>query len=461
MKYLLSLTLIIWSSITFAQDRGPFDLTVYGSFLHTGEVPSALFFFNDIEQYDSFELRRALRDHAIKVVVLGSDGGSVFEGLSMAGILNDKSIATYVPELPGDMGCYSACAYMFFGGQVRLAKGNLAVHQAGSYGMKNDESKQIVSETQQATQFTVSEIIGFLNEFDTPPWVYEKMFRSREFYEFSDKEKAELSSRSSELGAVELSSIDNFIARFFDHLEKLKVKEKEMSANVSADQLTEQKPQIDKKIPKQLPPEKPKKFVPNLSISGIQKFLNAAGCSAGPADGKWGAKTKSAVIAFSRQHGLKIDMKNVLSDEFLIKIIDTSLKCRPEKHTDQGANSCISKASHASYCDDSIESDLRKFPKFSLLRVRCGREAGVYSLKLVGTTTSHGGYGFELRHKSGINVMKSKLSGIFLANGLYAKLRMKVYLGNTNRNLFNIKLKKRGSTYTGTTARGCEVAVSN
>ena len=48
-----------------AEEKDPFDITIYGSFLHTGTVPNALFFFNDIEQYDSFELRRAIRNHDI------------------------------------------------------------------------------------------------------------------------------------------------------------------------------------------------------------------------------------------------------------------------------------------------------------------------------------------------------------------------------------------------------------
>ena len=87
----------------------------------------------------------------------------------MAGIIHDKGIATYVPELPEKLGCYSACSFMFFGGKIRQADGILAVHQAGAYGSERDKASAKVSETQQNTQFTVSEIIEFLNEFETPP----------------------------------------------------------------------------------------------------------------------------------------------------------------------------------------------------------------------------------------------------------------------------------------------------
>lgn len=100
MRSILAFFLIAIATIASSQDDDPFDITLYGSFLHTATVPNALFFFNDIEQYDSFELRRALRNHKIDTVVLGSNGGSVLEGLNMAGIIYDRGITTYVPELP-------------------------------------------------------------------------------------------------------------------------------------------------------------------------------------------------------------------------------------------------------------------------------------------------------------------------------------------------------------------------
>ncbi|MDC6462881.1 hypothetical protein PQZ41_02715 [Planktomarina temperata] len=212
-KYICSLLLLVGTPV-IAADDDPFGVTLYGSFLHTSDVPNALFFFNEIEQYDSFELRRALRNHDVDTVVLASNGGSVWEGLNMAGIIHDKGIVTYVPELPDNLGCYSACAYMFFGGKIRKAEGILAVHQMGAYDSERDGSREQVGETQQSTQFTVSEIIGFLNEFETPPWVYEKMFRSRDFYEFDSSEKANLASRSDEISKENLYEINAFIKVF-------------------------------------------------------------------------------------------------------------------------------------------------------------------------------------------------------------------------------------------------------
>ena len=75
---ILGVLALVFTTAVNAEEKDPFDITVYGSFLHTGTVPNALFFFNDIEQYDSFELRREIRNHGIDIVVLASDGGSVW-----------------------------------------------------------------------------------------------------------------------------------------------------------------------------------------------------------------------------------------------------------------------------------------------------------------------------------------------------------------------------------------------
>jgi len=81
-------------SVDAADESNPLGLSLYGSFLHTEQVPNALFFFSDIEENDSFELRKAIRNHNIDTVVLSSRGGSVWEGLSMAGIIFDKGLKT-------------------------------------------------------------------------------------------------------------------------------------------------------------------------------------------------------------------------------------------------------------------------------------------------------------------------------------------------------------------------------
>jgi len=294
---ILGVIALVFTTAVNAEEKDPFDITVYGSFIHTGTVPNALFFFNDIEQYDSFELRRAIRNHDIDIVVLASDGGSVWEGLNMAGIIHDKGIATYVPELPEKLGCYSACSFMFFGGKIRQADGILAVHQAGAYGSERDKAKAKVSETQQNTQFTVSEIIGFLNEFETPPWVFEKMFRSREFYVFDDEEKTRLAARSDEISSENLYEIKAFVTSFLKHLDELAKEEKKAEE--------EKEPEISEQ--EQL----------RLAVIEIQKLLNAAGCNAGIADGIWGRRTQAAAVLFAKTAKLPTSKEELISEAFV------------------------------------------------------------------------------------------------------------------------------------------------
>ena len=140
----------------------------YGSFIYNSEIPNALFFMSSIKNGDDFELRKALRNHDIDTIVLASPGGSVWAGLSMAGIIFDKKLRVYVPP-KGE--CASACSFMFFGGNERLNEGELGVHQFVS---SDASKKEIAGKTQAESQFTVSEIIGFLNEFATPRFVLER-----------------------------------------------------------------------------------------------------------------------------------------------------------------------------------------------------------------------------------------------------------------------------------------------
>lgn len=262
-----------------------------------------------------------MRNHEIDTVVLGSNGGSVLEGLNMAGIIYDRDITTYVPELPNEMGCYSACAYMFFGGKIRQADGVLAVHQSGYYGLDADKSKQQVSEVQQNTQFTVSEIIGFLNEFETPPWVYEKMFRSRDFYVFDESEKKRLAVQIDEINTDDLHAINGFIKSFFKYLEELEAKDKQ----------TEPKPKETEPKVKKAEPELTEEENLKLVVIEIQKLLNAAGCNAGVADGIWGKKTEKAAVLFAKTAKLPFSSSDLISENFIKRLRAAPKNFCPQK----------------------------------------------------------------------------------------------------------------------------------
>ena len=197
----------------FKQIKEDFNLSYYGGFIHSDRVPNALFFFNDIQRNDSFEFRKALRNHDIELIVLSSPGGDVFEGLQTAGIIYDKKLKTYIPKksLYGSGGCASACSFMFFAGESRTAEGDLGVHQFYS-GKASDEEK--IRATQKRAQFTVSEIIGFLNEFETPPWVFERMFQQKDMYYFKESELMQLETEISEEAKAQHDKAERFISNF-------------------------------------------------------------------------------------------------------------------------------------------------------------------------------------------------------------------------------------------------------
>ena len=98
---------------------------------------------------------------------------------------------------------------MFFAGASRTAQGELGVHQFIS-GKASDEEK--IRTTQKDAQFTVSEIIGFLNEFETPAWVYERMFQQVDMYYFKESELLQLETEVSEETKAQHEKVENFIS---------------------------------------------------------------------------------------------------------------------------------------------------------------------------------------------------------------------------------------------------------
>lgn len=217
---LLLATIFSFTNSAFAEDENPMGISLYGSFLHTERVPNALFFFDKIKDGDSFELRKALRDHGIEIVVLSSPGGSVYEGLTMAGILHDKKLTTYIPKknlfTDGQGDCASACAYMYFAGSTRVADGKLGVHQFAS---SDANEKASISEIQESAQTIVSDIAGLLGDFDVPTFVYPKMFQSREMYYFNKREMIEIERINRNISKDQINDIDFFIDKLIEMIE--------------------------------------------------------------------------------------------------------------------------------------------------------------------------------------------------------------------------------------------------
>lgn len=183
----------------------------FGSMTHNSEVPGALFLTGDIESGDSFELRKAMREFPIDLVVLGSRGGNLYEGLQIASILHDNGIDTY---LPANIECESSCANIFFAGAHRLAVGNLGVHQFYSSAQDAGAARS-ADATTSATQYTTADIIGIMNAFETPAFVYERMFGTDDIYYFSEAEKPRLNRGADEPGFLgRVAQVDSFISSF-------------------------------------------------------------------------------------------------------------------------------------------------------------------------------------------------------------------------------------------------------
>ena len=275
--------IIFFASITTFASA---DEKYYGSFIYNSDIPNALFFIDAIKPADSFELRKALRNHPIDTLVLASPGGSVWEGLSMAGIIFDRNLRVFVPE---NALCASACSFIFFGGGERLSDGKLGVHQfATSGGGKLANENQ----TQAESQFTVSEIIGFLNEFNTPRFVFERMFEDREMYWFNQGEKSRLNSQEFTLDDVVKEKLVNFYSvksASYNAANQSNPKQSNSSSSLTKEQL----------------------------VTLIQKGLNEVGCNVGAADGIWGNKTQDGAMRFAKKAGLSTSIDNLLSVDFV------------------------------------------------------------------------------------------------------------------------------------------------
>lgn len=194
-------------AIVFLPHSAQAELKRYGSFYYTDEVPQIGFLLGTIESGDSFELRRIIRDHDVNLIVTGSPGGSLYEGLQIASIIHDNGLDTYVPI---NWSCESSCANIFLGGNARLLSGDLGVHQF--YSINGDNQQSTLGAATQRTQYTTSDIIGILDEFGTPTFVFEKMFRTTDIYYFNESEKRRLNRITTEKRFdVRVDAVDRYV----------------------------------------------------------------------------------------------------------------------------------------------------------------------------------------------------------------------------------------------------------
>jgi hypothetical protein len=78
------------------------------------------------------DFKRAVAERPwARVVLLDSPGGRVDQALELANEIEQRGMSTAIPR---GMGCYSACAYVFFAGREHVVEGRLGVHQISAAG---------------------------------------------------------------------------------------------------------------------------------------------------------------------------------------------------------------------------------------------------------------------------------------------------------------------------------------
>jgi hypothetical protein len=256
----------------------PLHIKKYGKTLHTLLLPNTLLFIGEIEDGDERGFRTALRAHEVDTVVLLSGGGLVNEGLRIANIINDKRLTTYVPL---GTTCASACSFMFFAGNPKVAHGRLGVHQ---FYVDDDKKKAAIGKVQKGTQLLVADIIQNLTDFGTPASVFPKMFSTSGMYYFSETEKSAFSDRN-KISPETITRINEVLSYFIKD--------------------------IDNELDDIVLDGMPQKTQSTL----IQLELIRIGCMQGPVDGIRGEATKSAIELLSSKMKSKLS-SNKFSDLF-------------------------------------------------------------------------------------------------------------------------------------------------
>jgi len=246
----------------------PLHIKAYGKSYHVPLLPNVIFFLGEIEDGDEQGFRRALRDHEIDTVVLVSPGGLIYNGLELANIIYDNNLATYVPS--GET-CASACSFMFFAGNPKVAHGRLGVHQ---FYLDDDKKKVAIGVAQRGTQLLVADIIQNLTDFGTPSDVFSKMFSTSDMYYFTEEEKESFNSES--IKAETIAEINELLLYFTKYVGD----------------------ELDEDALNGMPQE--------MKNSLIQLELKRIGCMKGLVDGVKGDETAEAIQLLSSKVGANL-----------------------------------------------------------------------------------------------------------------------------------------------------------
>jgi len=134
------------------------------------------------------EILEEIKAKKPKKMILNSYGGDLPSAGRLARYIHENNISTYVSEISV---CKSACVILFLAGKERLCEGKLSVHQIRP--TKEMEYDIMISKVAyKYLQRDMGNLITLLNRFNTPPFVYEQMFKSYDMYDFSKEEIAQI-----------------------------------------------------------------------------------------------------------------------------------------------------------------------------------------------------------------------------------------------------------------------------
>ncbi|HHY51491.1 MAG TPA: hypothetical protein GYA10_17290 [Alphaproteobacteria bacterium] len=161
--------------------ESPAVTQTFGVFSLPANAPEVIVMNGEVTHTLAADFQRALAARPdAKVLVLNSPGGYVDNALQVARVVHEQGMTTVVAK---GMGCYSACAYIFFAGPKRYVEGELGVHQISA------EVADLV-----LAQTTLGDVLDALDQFGVQQPIISVMLKTppEDMYVFTESEVAEL-----------------------------------------------------------------------------------------------------------------------------------------------------------------------------------------------------------------------------------------------------------------------------
>jgi peptidoglycan hydrolase-like protein with peptidoglycan-binding domain len=159
----------------------PAATQTFGVFTLPANEPDVIMLNGEVTHTLAADFRRAIAARPdAKIIFLNSPGGYVDNALQVAHEVHNRGMTTVVST---GMGCYSACAYIFFAGPHRFVEGELGVHQISA------EVADLV-----LAQSTLGDVLDALAEFGVRQTIISVMLKTppEDMYVFTVREIGDL-----------------------------------------------------------------------------------------------------------------------------------------------------------------------------------------------------------------------------------------------------------------------------